>query len=421
MYSEFASLVSTVTKNTTITITYGSSTKIVPYSYQIGPGGVGWRIPSSRSEAPIPLDPPTFLPEQLSSHQSSSNSPVSTRHTNVTSPGSGSRLTKTSTATLASSASSHRSNGTASHVSESASNTVTRSNVDSTVPASTTPTGLESSTSNNKTFTGDPTNQTTSSKHTSTGSVSSRSATSNTKPSSSSNRATSSSNAVTSTITQPPTGLSAVTLSGTTFTDNTWITTKDKDDHTTVVPIIVTGGRGIVIWGVPPLTDVQFSFPKLPKFHFPCIKVLGASVGSCPTEPVSDGPPDGGSNPDKSPSTTPSTTKQTSTSTSECSASHTVSNCAVECAKITTSNSCISFTTACSQTQTGCSVTGKTSTITSSTSACTACTSCFERKPAGDGAPPFQTPPPNLDDEELKKRYHARDLESVAKNRWSQS
>ncbi|KAK6849442.1 hypothetical protein PG995_013275 [Apiospora arundinis] len=246
-----------------------------------------------------------------------------------------------------------------------------------------------------------------------------------TKASSTGPTITSSTALITATITQPPAGFSAVTLSGTTYPSNTWITTTDKDDHTTIIPVIVFGGGPpIIMWGVPPTPNVQFSFPKLPKFHLPCIKVFGVSVGSCSTDPVTDGPPDGEDNPDdptKTDKTTEktSTTKKTST-TDECSSTSTVSDCEVRCAKTTSSNSCASYSTTCSETKTGCSVTGTVTTITSSTSSCSTCGSCMTRGPAGNGGPPAPTDPPiRPDDEEegasdLRKRDHPRHLQKRA-------
>ncbi|KAK8098836.1 uncharacterized protein PG998_012077 [Apiospora kogelbergensis] len=177
------------------------------------------------------------------------------------------------------------------------------------------------------------------------------------------------------------------------------------------------------MWGLPPTPNIQFSFPKLPKFHLPCVKVFGVSVGSCTTDPVTDGPPeeDKPDDPTETDKTTEKTsTTKKSTTTDECSSTSTVSACEVRCAKTTSSNSCASYSTTCSETKTGCSVTGTITTITSSTSSCSSCGSCMTRGPAGNGGPPAPTQPPiRPDDEEegasdLRKRDHPRHLQKRA-------
>ncbi|KAJ2994819.1 hypothetical protein NUW58_g1447 [Xylaria curta] len=402
-YSELIGLVSIITKITTIAVNDGTSSTVSTYSYLVGPGGVGWHIPSSRSEAPVLLAPPTALPGQSSSVQSSSGSSMPTTYTNATSPGTGPTSSKTSITTIASTVSSRASstvaNSTTPYTSEITSTSANGQSTDSTDSSSRTSSGLGNTTASESTSTGTPTNGTissgitptasitssgmTSSEITSAESTSGESTASNTEVPSSSFSATSTSLGVTSTITLPPADLSTTTLSGTSLTANTWITTKDKDDHTTIVPVIVTGGGGgIVIWGVPPIPNVEFSFPNLPKFHLPCIKVFGAAIGSCSTDPVSDGPPEGDDDPTNQPSGKTSTTKETSTSTSECDTPHTVSNCAVQCAKATTIPALALHVQV-----------------------------AWLEQRLGTVHRHSKHLPPNTDDEEVQKRYHPRDLE----------
>ncbi|KAI0469711.1 hypothetical protein GGR56DRAFT_244607 [Xylariaceae sp. FL0804] len=144
------------------------------------------------------------------------------------------------------------------------------------------------------------------------------------------------------------------------------------------------------MWGFPHIPNVQFNFPGLPKFHLPCVKVFGISIGSCTADPVTDGPADGLGDP----------------TSSSCAVSQTVSDCAVQCASTTTSNSCASFIITCSNTQTGCSVTGITSTVSSSTSACASCSSCLG--PASGGL--IFSASPNLDYRDNMDTWMARGL-----------
>ncbi|KAI1771557.1 hypothetical protein F4818DRAFT_207037 [Hypoxylon cercidicola] len=414
-YSRFVNVSSTFITNTIFTVRDGSSTKLSTYSYKIGPGGVGWNIPTLSGGVPVPFSPPTFLPGDGPTSQSSSSGARSTGSSVTTA--SGTSLTASKSSNTASSSSvtdsttsstSNTSNSLPSSQLSGSSNTVSSRTGTSTgtissgvigptanstgtgssgITASSTGTSIKSETSSRSEIAGG--SDTSSRTETSGGSD---------PP------VTTTSGAVTSTITAPPTSFSAVTLSGTSFPSNTWVTTTDKEDHTTIVPVIVTGGGiGIVMWNLPPTPNVQFSFPKLPKFHLPCIKVFGVSVGDCTVDPASDGPPDDvdpTENPTETKTTQSTSSKSLSSSSPECTASNTVSNCVVQCATATISNSCASFTTMCSQTRTGCSFTGITSTISSSTSACTTCSSCLGRQEPGDGVPPFQTPGPNPEDED---------------------
>ncbi|KAI1393091.1 uncharacterized protein F4822DRAFT_426286 [Hypoxylon trugodes] len=428
-YSKFVNISSTIVINTIFTIVDSSSTKLSNYSYKVGPGGIGWNIPTPSSGAPILLPPPTFLPGHGPTSRSSSEEVHSTQSSAATFSEIKSTASRASNPASSSSVSNSTIVGTLSTSSslstrQTSQSTHTISNRISTSTSTVSFGGIGPTTSSTRT---ESSGITVSSAGTSisTGRSSGSKSSSGIETSEGSKPpSTTTSSTVTSTATIPPTGFSAITLSGTSFPSNTWLTTTDKDHHTTILPVIVTGGGiGIAMWNLPPTPDVQFSFPKLPKFHLPCIKIFGVSIGSCTSNPASDGPPSNddptdsptktrttlstSSKPSSSISTSTSTkssSSSSSSSTSECTVSKTVSNCAVQCATTTTSNSCISFTTECSQTRTGCSITGTTSTITSSASACTTCSSCLGRQEPGNGVPPYQTPGPNLDDEEDSRK-----------------
>ncbi|KAL8918526.1 MAG: hypothetical protein Q9172_005396 [Xanthocarpia lactea] len=95
----------------------------------------------------------------------------------------------------------------------------------------------------------------------------------------------------TSTMTTIPPNLSVDEAANALWTTNTWITTTSPGgSEATVVPVLVgcpgCGGRGhgLVLWNLPKTPRVQFKFPgfpKVPRFHFPCIRVLGITIGSC--------------------------------------------------------------------------------------------------------------------------------------------
>ena len=86
---------------------------------------------------------------------------------------------------------------------------------------------------------------------------------------------------VTATDTAIPAGFSALVSSNADWHSNTWITTTDKSGHTTILPVLVGCkvcggiGGGIILWGVPPIPKISFSFPKfnLPSFSLPCIPI----------------------------------------------------------------------------------------------------------------------------------------------------
>ncbi|KAI3318788.1 hypothetical protein HD806DRAFT_548927 [Xylariaceae sp. AK1471] len=179
-------------------------------------------------------------------------------------------------------------------------------------------------------------------------------------------------NPITSTVTVPPTGFSVEGITSPGLTTNTWTTTT-KDDHTTVVPILVgcpaCGGTssGIIIWGLPPLVNTVFkfpTFPMLPSFYLPCIQILGASIGSCSQGPSS--PPDDSTKPTSQPeeSQTETSNSETSTSTSStssCGVTQTVTDIFVACSTGSVSGTA---TASCYSTSTmvvsGCSVTATT-------------------------------------------------------------
>ncbi|KAK6833526.1 hypothetical protein PG987_008220 [Apiospora arundinis] len=103
-YSQFKEASSTVTTKTIITVQYGStSSSVSTYNYEIGPGGVGWRLPSFSNGALFPLPFPTYLPGETPSSGSSSkisSTASSTAHTSsasVTSSRTGSSSSRSST------------------------------------------------------------------------------------------------------------------------------------------------------------------------------------------------------------------------------------------------------------------------------------------------------------------------------------
>ena len=101
--------------------------------------------------------------------------------------------------------------------------------------------------------------------------------------------------AVTATNTAIPAGFYAQASSNADWHSNTWLTTTDKSGHTTIVPVLVgckvcgAIGAGIILWDLPPIPDVSFSFPKfnLPSFSLPCIPIpfikSCSSPGNTPT------------------------------------------------------------------------------------------------------------------------------------------
>lgn len=228
---------------------------------------------------------------------------------------------------------------------------------------------------------------------------------------------------VTGTVTSIPSGFLDITLPGTSYRKNGWITTTDKHSHATLLPfLVVGGGRGIAFWDLPDIPRIEFAFPGLPHFHLPCIKIFGISVGTCTLPPETDS---GGSETENRPSTKATASRTSSTTTSRkassssdlsCTASTTVSDCMVSCVSPASVSSCASYQTTCSQTVTGCSLSGTTSTVTS-TDACliipatniaqvtqTFCNAgCSPDLTFGTEVPPITTSPPDPNPD-FKKR-----------------
>ena len=155
-------------------------------------------------------------------------------------------------------------------------------------------------------------------------------------------------NLITGTVTSAPPDFSTQKISNTEWTGNTYVTT-EKDGHSTIVPVIVgcpnCGGihGGIILWGLPPIPDVSFQFPKfpdLPHIHLPCIKIFGVTVsGDCEAPPQDDNPSD------EDPNTTgsnPSSTKASSTGLKSTTASITASSSSGSSSSSSSSSSSVS-------------------------------------------------------------------------------
>ncbi|KFZ10750.1 hypothetical protein V501_05054 [Pseudogymnoascus sp. VKM F-4519 (FW-2642)] len=93
---------------------------------------------------------------------------------------------------------------------------------------------------------------------------------------------------ITATMTTVPAGLSIKPYTDTPVTGNMWLTTTGSDHSTTIVPIILPclTCELEIVWNLLEVPDVEFSwptFPQLPKFHLPYVKIFGITiVGSCP-------------------------------------------------------------------------------------------------------------------------------------------
>ncbi|KAF7558912.1 hypothetical protein G7046_g5249 [Stylonectria norvegica] len=177
---------------------------------------------------------------------------------------------------------------------------------------------------------------------------------------------------ITSTLTDLPVGFLPTTVTGhTEWTRNTWVTTTSPGTTTpTVVPVLVgckgCGGRGsgIVIFGVPPVPNTVFSFPKfpsIPKVSFSCIPIPFAD--NCKSSPRSEE----GQDDDQKPTSEPQSSSHSlsTTAASSCTEDITASDCIVACTSYTNldaSETTADCDTSCYNTQTGCSVTGVTST-----------------------------------------------------------
>lgn len=122
-------------------------------------------------------------------------------------------------------------------------------------------------------------------------------------------------------------------------------------------------------------------FPKLPKFHLPCIMILGEKLGDCPAKVDQESSEDDSKESKKTEDSKPTSTDG-STSTSEftsyeyCTSSQTASDCRTICtATLASPGQALPPTpppcsTTCYSTRRGCSVTGST-TITTTTSGTT--------------------------------------------------
>ena len=368
IYSSFTNLSSTIHTATVITVPTGTSAAALTYSYDIGPGGVGWTIPSALNGAPVVAQPP-FLPGDRFESSVSDTA----RFT-------GGLLSQSSTEPISSSKSIANSTST---IIANPTRPLTRTSTGSPPPTGTTSSGRDS-TVKSKSILSNSSNTSSSGKSITTfASISTEGTTKGvTSAAVGSSTISSGINVITSTISSVPADFTGITLSGTTFTANDWITTTDSDHHTTLLPfILVGGGRGVVFRDLPLIPDVECSLPGFPKFHLPCIKIFGIPVGDCTSPPSVDGPP-----PELSPSSAPTNTKRSSTqptsgltttassissSSPTCTASKTASDCTVSCVSSVSSSSCASYTTSCTHTSTGCSVQGTTITV-SATGACLA-------------------------------------------------
>src|ERR1700709_275488 len=56
-FSQFASLKSTIDVTTTFTVSHRTSKALLPYTYEVGPSGIGWELPRPSAGAPLPPQP----------------------------------------------------------------------------------------------------------------------------------------------------------------------------------------------------------------------------------------------------------------------------------------------------------------------------------------------------------------------------
>ncbi|KAK5731515.1 hypothetical protein LTR17_011313 [Elasticomyces elasticus] len=106
---------------------------------------------------------------------------------------------------------------------------------------------------------------------------------------------------ITSTMTTLPPEVSIQDFTNFPITTNIWLTTTGSDKSTTIVPVLIPCPtcQPEIVWKVPEVVGVEFSWPsipKLPKWHFPCIKIFGIHIaGECPSPsgppPILDGLP----------------------------------------------------------------------------------------------------------------------------------
>lgn len=160
----------------------------------------------------------------------------------------------------------------------------------------------------------------------------------------------------------------------------TWITTTRSDGSSTVLPIV----GGLALWEVPTILNVRFQFNlpgfHIPRFSFPCIRVLSLSVGNCDTPPTNDeNSHASSSSPPSQASSSPTTTTSPPSSTessSSCTGTQTTTDCQVTCSLSVMSNGGTStdcYTTVCSITRAPCSITATTSTTVLSTTSAMQC------------------------------------------------
>lgn len=171
-------------------------------------------------------------------------------------------------------------------------------------------------------------------------------------------------NAATSTMTVAPTDFSTQVTSNAAWSTNLLLTTTAPGSSSkTVVPVIVgclnCGGHGggIILWGLPKIPRVTFSFPKfpkLPKITWPCILPFGCPGGGPEQPPRLEPEPPQSKSPDK-----PSSSQDHSTERTGCT-TQTTSGCSTSCPPGSTGTKC---STSCS-TVTGCSVSASHTTTT---------------------------------------------------------
>ncbi|PGH08453.1 hypothetical protein AJ80_07852 [Polytolypa hystricis UAMH7299] len=190
---------------------------------------------------------------------------------------------------------------------------------------------------------------------------------------------------ITSTLTTTPEGFSTDILTNTEFTQNFWSTVTLDDGTPTTLPVVYCGcecrgdcddddddddddeGLWIMFWGVPPIPSVQFSWPRLPGFHFP------SCLFTCP--PKSSGGGGGGSSPPDpehpNPTDPTPTDEPTETTTSTCSES-VVTDCATTtiCPATMVSAEDCTTTKTCTATRTGCSMKASNTATTTTFEGC---------------------------------------------------
>ncbi|SMR51471.1 unnamed protein product [Zymoseptoria tritici ST99CH_3D1] len=174
---------------------------------------------------------------------------------------------------------------------------------------------------------------------------------------------------ITSTMTTVPSGVSTEIIQPPDITTNSWITTS-RDDSSTI------SGTFRQFQTLSPTGP--WSFPSLPKFSLPCIKIFGSVVaGDCPNPQTNENnDDDSGDNDDDDDGDISSTTS--SSSTEICTQSTTVTDCKVGCSVSSTStggsvsSTTICYTTSCTQ-NAGCNLAGTTSSTIPTPSSALAC------------------------------------------------